>query len=121
MNINDPAVYISILSSSLLIISEILPFLPCKPNGLCDIFLNISPCCKKYTPDRQKERKYIEKEIELEREKCEHNKKNDIQLERMLYNILNDFDDLEEHKLSIKDIKSSIKKIIIHLKNDDDV
>ena len=25
------------------------PFLPCKPNGVFDIFLNISPCCKKNT------------------------------------------------------------------------
>ena len=39
----------------------------------------------------------------------------------MLYKILDDLDDLEEHKLSIKDIKTNIKKIIINFNNDDDV
>lgn len=115
MNINDPAVYLSILTTTLLIISEVLPFLPCKPNGLCHIIKNImSICCKKNTSTEQNEH-------EKEKEKNQNNNKNDIQFERMLYNILNDIDDLEDHKLSIKDIKSSIKKIIIHLKNDDDV
>ena len=113
MSINDPAIYISILSSSLLIISEILPFLPCKPNGVFDIFLNISPCCKKNT-SKEETQKII-------KEKNNVNKKNDIQFERMLYKILDDLDDLEEHKLSIKDIKTNIKKIIINFNNDDDV
>ena len=37
MDFNDPSSYISIISSVLLIISEVLPFLPCKPNGLIDV------------------------------------------------------------------------------------
>jgi hypothetical protein len=66
--------------------------------------LNISPCCKKNTPEKEKNQN--------------NGTKNDIQLERMLYNILNDIDDLEEHKLSIKDIKNDIKKILNYIKND---
>ena len=45
MSFQDPASYISVISSSLLIISELLPFLPCKPNGLIDIIFKLD----KYT------------------------------------------------------------------------
>ncbi len=41
MNFSDPSTYISLLSSILLILSEILPFLPCKSNGLVQIMLNL--------------------------------------------------------------------------------
>ena len=41
MNFSDPSTYVSLFSSILLILSEILPFLPCKSNGVVQIFLNL--------------------------------------------------------------------------------
>ena len=41
MNVSDPSTYISLFSSILLILSEILPFLPCKSNGVIQILLNL--------------------------------------------------------------------------------
>jgi len=34
MDVNNPQTYISIISSTLLIISEVLPYLPCSSNGI---------------------------------------------------------------------------------------
>jgi len=34
MDVNNPQTYISIISSTLLIISEVLPYLPCRSNGI---------------------------------------------------------------------------------------
>lgn len=41
MNFSDPSTYIRLCSSILLILSEILPFLPCKSNGVIQILLNL--------------------------------------------------------------------------------
>jgi hypothetical protein len=88
MDFRDPSSYISIISSVLLIISEILPFLPCHANGLFDSVFKISPCCIK------------EKEKEKEPEKtCEEKS---MIIQRLLYTILDDIDDLEEKKISYK-------------------
>ena len=96
MNLNEPSIYISIISSSLLIISELLPFLPTNCNGLLHTLFKISPCCKKCD------------------ELSEINK-NVIIVERMLYKILDNLDELESHNITIKDIKGDIKKIIQHI------
>ena len=98
MNSNEPTIYISIISSSLLIISELLPFLPSNCNGVLHTLFKISPCCKN----------------------CSENSdvnKNEIIVERMLYKLLDNIDELEGHKITTKDIKSDIKKIIQHIHN----
>ena len=41
MNFNDPQTYISIISYVLLFLSEVLPFLPCKSNGVVDYIIKI--------------------------------------------------------------------------------
>lgn len=99
MNLNDPATYISIITSSLLIFSEILPFLPTNCNGLLHTLFKISPCCKKCTTDINQENK----------------NKEEILIERMLYKLLDDVDDLEEHNMTFKDVKIEIKKIIKYI------
>jgi len=96
MDFEDPSSYISIISSALLIISEILPFLPCNANGLFDSIFKISPCCMK------------EKEIKPEKT-CEEKS---MIIERLLYTLLEDIDDLEEKKISYKDVKHNIKEVI---------
>jgi hypothetical protein len=98
MNLNEPTVYISIISSSLLIISELLPFLPTNCNGLLHTLFKISPCCKKCN------------------EFSETNK-NEIIVERMLYKLLDNIEELESHNVTAKDIKGDIKKIIQHIHN----
>lgn len=102
MNLNDPATYISIISSSLLILSEILPFLPTNCNGLLHTLFRISPCCKSCLINVDKENK----------------NKEEIIVERMLYKLLDDIDDLEEHNMTFKDVKTEIKKIIHHINED---
>ena len=102
MNLNDPATYISIISSSLLILSEILPFLPTNCNGLLHTLFRISPCCKSCIID-----------INLE-----NKNKEEMLVERMLYKLLDDIDDLEDDAMSFKDVKIEIKKIIHHIKED---
>ena len=96
MDFGDPSSYISIISSTLLIISEILPFLPCNANGLFDSVFKISPCCMKL------------KEKEPEKT-CEEKS---MIIERLLYTLLEDIDDLEEKKISYKDVKHNIKEVI---------
>ena len=98
----DPSSYISIISSSLLIVSEILPFLPCNANGLFDSIFKISPCCIK-----QREIREI-KEIKPEKT-CDEKS---MIIERLLYSLLEDIDDLEEKKISYKDMKQNIKEVI---------
>lgn len=102
MNLNDPATYISIISSSLLILSEILPFLPTNCNGLLHTLFRISPCCKSCIIDIN----------------IENKNKEEILVERMLYKLLDDIDDLEDDAMSFKDVKIEIKKIINHIKED---
>lgn len=99
MNLNDPATYISITSSVLLILSEILPFLPTNCNGLLHTLFKISPCCKECIIDKGLENK----------------NKEEILVERMLYKLLDDIDDLEDHNMTFKDVKNEIKKIIHHI------
>ena len=96
MNLNEPTIYISIISSSLLIISELLPFLPTNCNGLLHPLFKISPCCKKCN-------------------EITDTNKNEIIVERMLYRLLDSIDELEGHKITTKDIKGDIKKIIQHI------
>jgi hypothetical protein len=79
----------------LLIISEILPFLPCHANGLFDTLFKISPCCIKEPKEPEKT--------------CEEKS---MIIERLLYTILDDIDDLEEKKISYKDVKHNIKEVI---------
>lgn len=100
MDFGDPSSYISIISSALLIISEILPFLPCNANGLFDTLFKLSPCCMK-----EKE----EKETKEPEKTCEEKS---ILIQRLLYTILDDIDDLEEKKISYKDVKHNIKEVI---------
>ena len=102
LNLNDPTLYVSIVSSSLLILSEILPFLPTNCNGLLHTLFKISPCCKEC---------FIDKNVE-------NKNKDEIIVERMLYKLLDDIDDLEDHNMTFKDIKTEIKKIIHHIKQD---
>jgi hypothetical protein len=40
MNWTEPESYISIISTFLFVFSEILPFLPCKSNGLIQLIKN---------------------------------------------------------------------------------
>jgi hypothetical protein len=101
----DPSSYISIISSSLLIVSEILPFLPCNANGLFDSVFKISPCCMK-----QREIKEVKEIKEIKPEKTCDEKS--MIIERLLYSLLEDIDDLEEKKISYKDMKQNIKEVI---------
>ena len=74
MDFGDPSIYISIISSVLLIISEILPFLPCHANGLFDSVFKISPCCIKAKEEKEnaeKAAKSAEKKAKAEQEKLE--------------------------------------------------
>lgn len=45
---NDPTMYLAIVGNVLLIISEILPFIPCAANGICDFVVS------KFYPNRIK-------------------------------------------------------------------
>ena len=107
MSFNDPTSYISIISSALLIISEILPFLPCKPNGLIDFIFKLSPCCNQCCTKSNESIK-------------DKDKDKDNIIERLLYSILDDIDDLEDHKISLRDMKTNIKNIIHHINGDSD-
>ena len=96
MDFNEPTSYISIISSTLLILSEILPFLPCKPNGIIDTIIKSFTCYKK-------ENCSIKQDKET---------KDYIMIQHMLYEMLTEIDDLEEQKITFKDVKTHIRKII---------
>ena len=109
MDFGDPSIYISIISSVLLIISEILPFLPCHANGLFDSVFKISPCCIKAKEEKETKEAKEAKETKEPEKTCEQKS---MIIQRLLYTILDDIDDLEEKKISYKDVKYNIKQII---------
>ena len=107
MDFNDPSSYISIISSILLIISEVIPFLPCNSNGIIDTFFKISPCCgKKF--------KIYPDEIIKKNRKATREKK--IVTEHMLYDIIDNLEDIECN-IKHNDIKLSIKNVINYINN----
>ena len=111
MDFKDPSSYASIISAVLLIISEILPFLPCKPNGLVDTIFKLSPCCDNCCKNSTDTDTDSDTGTDSERDT-----EKDIILERLLYSILDNIDDLEDHKISLRDMKSNIKDIIQYIK-----
>ncbi len=42
MNFSEPEHFISLISTILLLLSEILPFLPCKSNGIADFLTQLA-------------------------------------------------------------------------------
>ena len=117
MDFRDPSSYVSIISAVLLLVSEILPFLPCKPNGLIDTIFKLSPCCNKCCKNPTDSDTDTDTDTDTDRD-SERDTEKDIILERLLYSMLDNIDDLEDHKITLKDMKSNIKDIIHYVKND---
>ena len=65
MNFNEPESYISIISTVFLILSEVLPFLSCKSNGLFDFVITFFKNNQKCIEDKANKIIDINKSHEL--------------------------------------------------------
>lgn len=59
----DPSFFISIFSSSCLVLSEILPFLPIKSNGFVDMVINIFKKNSKVQDEKNNLKDFDEKKL----------------------------------------------------------
>ena len=106
MNVDNPQTYISIISSALLIISEILPYLPCASNGISQIIINSfnKTKCNKlpdenknqvkpdlcYEDDNLNRLKKLEKDLQQVMKDLKANKTLEIDLNMKLNEIINE-------------------------------
>ena len=107
MDVNDPQTYISIISSTLLIISEILPYLPCSSNGIVHSI----------TDNLKKKNKIVNEEHELESTTELHYEDEDLnrlkKLEKDLQQVMKD---LKTNKTIEIDLNKKLNEIIHELK-----
>jgi len=107
--------YTTIISTAILIISEILPFLPCKSNGIFDFFINFLKTNKKCIQEGANKVVDVSKTHELTTVVTHYTeellivRKFKIELEDMIEKI-------DKDNINKEDIKSSIKKILEEIK-----
>jgi len=115
MKFDEPQTYISIISTVFLMFSEILPFLPCKSNGLFDFFINFFKNNQQFIEDSAIKVVDIQKSHELTSivthytEELLNIRHFEIELEEMLQKINND-------KIDKNGIKNNIQKILTEIK-----
>jgi hypothetical protein len=109
MDVNSPQTYISIISSTLLIISEVLPYLPCSSNGIVHSIT-----------DNLKQNKTVQvhdEESKMESTTALHYENEDLnrlkQLEKDLYQVMKD---LKANKTLEIDLNKKLNEIIHELK-----
>ena len=115
MNFNEPGSYISIISTVFLILSEVLPFLSCKSNGLFDFVITFFKNNQKCIEDKANKIIDINKSHELtsivthyteELLIIRHFK---LELEKMLQEI-------NDNKIDRNGIKNNIQKMLDEIK-----
>lgn len=115
MSFDDPQMYVSIISSFFLICSEVLPFLPCKSNGLFEFLFTFFKKNQKCIEDEAIKVIDMNKSHELTSvvthytEELLNVRKLKLELEEMLQNI-------NDNKIDKNGIKNNIQKILDEIK-----
>ena len=110
MDLKNPETYVSIISSALLIISEILPYLPCSSNGICQTIIEIfKKKDSKILPIHEKNKLDSTTELHYEDEELNKLKKLEHDLQQVMR-------DLKANKTLEIDLNLKLNEIIHELK-----